>query len=81
MGRGGGREVRERRAAVGLRSLLLRRLVDLRGDVGRCRGKEPVAEDCKLAGAVLDRAAGLRREGAAIAARSAIVIPVPAHDG
>jgi hypothetical protein len=60
--------------------LLLRRLVDLRGNVGRFGGKEPVAEDCELAGAVLDGAAGLRREGAAVAARKAVVVPVPAHD-
>lgn len=59
---------------------MLHLLVELRGDVRRVGGKEPVAEDCKLAGAILDRPARLRREGAAIAARMAVVVPVPAHD-
>ncbi len=48
---------------------MLRRLVGLRkGVVRRCDGKEPIAEDSKLAGAVLDGAARLGREGAAVAA-------------
>ena len=33
-----------------------------------------------MAGAVLDGAARLGREGAAVAARKAVVVPVPAHD-
>ncbi len=60
--------------------MLLRHLFELRGDVRRVWGEEPIAEDSKLAGAILDRPARLRREGAAIAARKAVVVPVPAHD-
>jgi hypothetical protein len=64
-----GRKRNPREICCWWESLLLRRLVELREGVVRwCDGKEPIAEDCKFAGAVLDEAARFGGERATVAA-------------